>query len=413
MTFLTKTFCRAMAMLMAVLMLISVIGVRFTMLTHADEVATSMNTTSQDTSISRDQVRYWYSDAAVRRDLKRVIEYLENNDTRILDDSRGKNGAIILEQMDRYSVTGENSPEWCAKLDALLAKGLIPTDRPVVAKVCYDDEESNYEHHVIWNNGHPAALPISDYAASERNIAMNTGVVVHYEDIPEAAKADSSLKQNRPSDAEIVEKYNVAEFDQVANPELNTSPNAPKNPVYQALAAEKAAETPKEETVPTSGGTTGGNTGTSEPSGTATTEPTELVVVPTSQRLTVNGVEKKTEIYNINGSNYFKLRDMAMLLNGTGSQFSVAWNAANETIAAKTGEAYTPVGGELVMGEDKSATTVPSAQKLVINGASVSFTAYNIGGNNFFKLRDLGSALNFGVDWDETTKTMLVTSAKS
>ena len=134
------------------------------------------------------------------------------------------------------------------------------------------------------------------------------------------------------------------------------------------------------------------------------------VVQPTSQNLTVNGEKKNTEIYNIDGNNFFKLRDMAMLLNGTSSQFSVDFDAASGTIAVKTGAAYTSVGGELTTGTDKSASAVLSEQKVTINGSAVELTAWNIGGNNFFKLRDLGEALNFNVDWDGDTATMLVTS---
>ncbi|MCR4567241.1 MAG: copper amine oxidase N-terminal domain-containing protein [Pseudobutyrivibrio sp.] len=133
-------------------------------------------------------------------------------------------------------------------------------------------------------------------------------------------------------------------------------------------------------------------------------------VVPTSQNLTVNGEKQETEIYNIDGSNYFKLRDMAVLLNGTGSQFSVAWDEASATISVTTGEAYTAVGGELSIGADKSVTAVESSQKLIINGNAVDLTAYNIGGNNFFKLRELGMALGFEVDYDEATTTMQVIS---
>ena len=133
-------------------------------------------------------------------------------------------------------------------------------------------------------------------------------------------------------------------------------------------------------------------------------------VVPTSQNLTVNGEKQETEIYNIDGSNYFKLRDMAALLNGTGSQFSVAWDETNATISITTGEAYAAAGGELATGTDKSATAVESAQKLMVNGAAVELTAYNIGGNNFFKLRELGTALGFDVDYDDATATMIVSS---
>ncbi|MBQ5443105.1 MAG: hypothetical protein IIT47_06000, partial [Oscillospiraceae bacterium] len=134
-------------------------------------------------------------------------------------------------------------------------------------------------------------------------------------------------------------------------------------------------------------------------------------VLLTKQNLTVDGEEKNAEIYNINGSNYFKLRDMAALLTGTDAQFSVTYDEETKTIVVKTGEAYEKQAGDLTPGLDKSSTAVRSAQTLTINGEAVdSLTAYNIGGNNFFKLRELGEKLGFGVDYDAETKTMLVTS---
>lgn len=139
-------------------------------------------------------------------------------------------------------------------------------------------------------------------------------------------------------------------------------------------------------------------------------------VVPTRQKLTVDGVAKNTEIYNIGGSNYFKLRDMAALLNGTSSQFSVDFDNATGLISIKTGAAYAPNGKELATlteaeMNEKAAKAVSSSPKLLINGETVdNLTAYNLAGNNFFKLRDLGKALNFDVDYDGSTATMIVKS---
>ncbi|MCR4770925.1 MAG: hypothetical protein K5855_01310, partial [Oscillospiraceae bacterium] len=44
--------------------------------------------------------------------------------------------------------------------------------------------------------------------------------------------------------------------------------------------------------------------------------------VLSAQKLTCEGKSIECEKYNIDGSNYFKLRDIAYLLNGTVSQFS-------------------------------------------------------------------------------------------
>ncbi len=135
-----------------------------------------------------------------------------------------------------------------------------------------------------------------------------------------------------------------------------------------------------------------------------------LKVAPTTQSLSVNGTSRNAEIYNINGSNYFKLRDIAMLLSGTKSQFSVDYDASSKMISVATGSGYAPQGGELASGADRSASCVRSTQVLVIDGRRVELTAYNLGGNNFFQLRELGAALGFDVDYDEATSTILVTS---
>ncbi len=132
-----------------------------------------------------------------------------------------------------------------------------------------------------------------------------------------------------------------------------------------------------------------------------------------SQSIKVNGALKSFEVYNIDGSNYFKLRDIAYVLNGTGSQFSVTYDEASKTLLCVTGEAYTAVGGEMAVGEDKSSTAVVSAQLLKVNGKYAGLAAVNIGGNNFFKLRDLGGVLNFSVAYDEASRTVLITSADS
>ena len=141
--------------------------------------------------------------------------------------------------------------------------------------------------------------------------------------------------------------------------------------------------------------------------------PPKPKVAPTNQKLTVDGVAKNTEIYNIDGSNYFKLRDIAALLNGTDSEFSVDYDAESKTIYIWTGASYTSVGGELTTGTDKSASAVPSSQRIMVDFEPVDLTAYNIGGNNFFKLRDLGDALGFDVGYDSETRTILIDSVFS
>lgn len=133
------------------------------------------------------------------------------------------------------------------------------------------------------------------------------------------------------------------------------------------------------------------------------------VVVPSPQRLFADGVEIACEKYNIDNSNYFKLRDVAYILSGTDAGFSVGYDPETRLATVTSGEAYEPRGDELALGADNSATARPTNQTIIINGVSAEdLPVYNIGDNNFFKLRDLADALGFTADYDKETNTAFI-----
>lgn len=137
-------------------------------------------------------------------------------------------------------------------------------------------------------------------------------------------------------------------------------------------------------------------------------------VTPSPQKLSVDGTDADCDKYNIDGSNYFKLRDLAYLLSKSDSRFSVAFDAESNAVTVVPGGNYVPVGGELERGKDLSKTAVASKQSVLINGEAVEgISVYNIGGNNYFKLRDLGSALGFTVAFDADANTAVVLSKGS
>lgn len=137
-----------------------------------------------------------------------------------------------------------------------------------------------------------------------------------------------------------------------------------------------------------------------------------VTAVPTSSPVLVNGVQIAFDAYEINDNNYFKLRDLAYVLNGTGKQFEISWNETENAIALTSGQPYTAVGGEMTSKGEGSKSAVPTTSKIFLDGTEISLTAYNIGDNNYFKLRDIGAAFDFGVDWDAAAGIIRIDTSK-
>ena len=58
------------------------------------------------------------------------------------------------------------------------------------------------------------------------------------------------------------------------------------------------------------------------------------------------------------------------------------------------------IGASLVEGAAAGIVAEPTWQKIYVDGRQVSMTAYNIAGNNFVRLRDIGQQVGFNVYWE-------------
>ena|GEM_PF-1695341 len=141
-------------------------------------------------------------------------------------------------------------------------------------------------------------------------------------------------------------------------------------------------------------------------------------VRPSTQHFTLDGKTVSCTAYNIDGYNYVMLRGLAEILNGTDRQFSVTWEEKTRTVKLDTGRAYTPdsgaVNGPIIQLDKQGRVTnaVQSSQTLVIDGKTVTgISAYNIGGNNYFKLADLQKYLGYGLDYNSSTRTVVISTA--
>ena len=123
--------------------------------------------------------------------------------------------------------------------------------------------------------------------------------------------------------------------------------------------------------------------------------------------LNIDGELKTVPAYNIKDNNYFKLRDVANILKGTSAQFDVIWNESVGAIEIVSGTGYSTdeeVTGELLENPVATSSYVP----IFKDGYSVLLSAYNIKDNNYFKLRDIASAINFGVEWDAENNIVMI-----
>ena len=129
-------------------------------------------------------------------------------------------------------------------------------------------------------------------------------------------------------------------------------------------------------------------------------QPAGTTASPTNDKLEVNGAAANPTVYKIGDSNYFKIRDVAALLNGTEKQFAVGYDGSKNAVTATTGQGYDKQSGDLAgAATGGSQTADPSNDAIYVNGEKITAEVYKINGSNYFKLRDLGKALNFYVGW--------------
>ena len=130
--------------------------------------------------------------------------------------------------------------------------------------------------------------------------------------------------------------------------------------------------------------------------------------VAKTQTICLDSRKYNTVAYNIDDNNYFKLRDIAQILNGTIKTFDVKYDGATNSIDMLSFYDYTSVGGELTPGDDVTRTAFSSSAFLTLDGVPIKAACYNIDGNNYFKLRDITDVLDCRVDWEEKNQTIWI-----
>lgn len=132
----------------------------------------------------------------------------------------------------------------------------------------------------------------------------------------------------------------------------------------------------------------------------------EETAYSSTQKVDVDGEKVTFQCYalkdaNGNDTNYIKLRDVASILNGTAVQFNVGWDGA---VNIETGKGYAPNGSEMKTPFSGNRVCENATAATNIDGKAASLDAIVLkddagGAYTYYKLRDLGNALGFKVDW--------------
>lgn len=130
------------------------------------------------------------------------------------------------------------------------------------------------------------------------------------------------------------------------------------------------------------------------------------IAYASTQAVSVDGRDIEFQCYALkdaggNPTNYIKLRDLAILLNGTAAQFDVGWDG---NVNILTRKAYTPNGSELKTPFSGDRAYQEAGTVTKVDGRDASLAAFMLlddagGGYTYYKLRDLGRAVGFNVGW--------------
>jgi len=142
----------------------------------------------------------------------------------------------------------------------------------------------------------------------------------------------------------------------------------------------------------------------------ATTYQNEVSIMIDSQRHTLTA-------YNIDGYNYFRLRDICKPLD-----FSVEWNSSVHSVWVDTSKAYAGAHDDYIP-PMKTISLEVKDMEVYINGVGKQISSCNIEGYNYFKLRDIADLSKNSayesknhnpkciiVDWDNASQTTIITT---
>jgi len=129
-----------------------------------------------------------------------------------------------------------------------------------------------------------------------------------------------------------------------------------------------------------------------------------FTAVPIQYSLSVDGKNVSLWAYVIDSDVYFKLRDLAMVLNDTERHFAVTWTdvCGNKQVKLSPQLSYTPMGEELSQRSPVTkAVAHPAAASFYIDTRRIPLRAFTVSDTHYILLADLAANLSFAEACDQ------------
>lgn len=129
--------------------------------------------------------------------------------------------------------------------------------------------------------------------------------------------------------------------------------------------------------------------------------------VMNSPKLSLDGEPVNINGYMINGSNYFRIRDIAAIVSSTGRKFDVGFDKEQNMVSIELGKAYS---GSKDLFTPKNPEAKGESRKTIclVDNYQYPLESVLIDGNNYVKLRDLAKLVGFSVDYDKSKGEVLI-----
>ncbi len=120
----------------------------------------------------------------------------------------------------------------------------------------------------------------------------------------------------------------------------------------------------------------------------------------TATKVIVDGTSYNCNVYNVENTNYFKLRDIAYLLKGTNKEFNISFDDSASTLMLTHNNEYSVTGSEMLKDDGKTKYVVFTGEKILVEDEEHYLKKITVNGSNYFSLRELGDALGCEVKWN-------------